>query len=376
MSEEINFVEVDSREILNKLISDFEAALGETFYPGDERRIFIEQEAQVIVALYNSLNDIGRQNLLRYARGEVLDAIGERTDTPRLPAQKAKVTLRFTLSDAQPTAVTIPAGTRATPDGKLYFATIKDLIIASGETYGDVQAESTEAGDRFNGFTPGQINQIVDPVAFVASVANTDTSSGGADIEADDDGINVWSGYRGRIRDSVNKYSTAGPEDAYVYWAKTADANIQDVKVTSPAAGQVKITVLMKDGEPPTQTVLDKVLEVCSNKKVRPLTDLVTTAAPAQETYNIIFTYYISQDNAAQEAQIKEAIEGQNGAVDQYKAWQNSKLGRSINPDYLRQLVLNAGANRIDITEPVHTEVDDEFVASIGEVNITYGGLI
>ena len=134
--------------------------------------------------------------------------------------------------------------------------------------------------------------------------------------------------------------------------------------------------MLMKDGEPPIQTVLDKVLEVCSNKKVRPLTDLVTTAAPAQETYNIIFTYYISQDNAAQEAQIKEAIEGQNGAVDQYKAWQNSKLGRSINPDYLRQLVLNAGANRIDITEPVHTEVDDESVASIGEVNITYGGLI
>ncbi|WP_162991122.1 hypothetical protein [Biomaibacter acetigenes] len=37
---EVNFVEVDAESLKNQLIQDFESALGETFYPGDERRIF------------------------------------------------------------------------------------------------------------------------------------------------------------------------------------------------------------------------------------------------------------------------------------------------------------------------------------------------
>jgi len=142
----INFLEINSQTIYEELIRQFEQALNQTLYPGDERRIFLEQLALVIAGLKASINDTALQNLLRYARGEVLDAIGERTETPRLPAQKATVTLRFTLSAAQPTNVVIPAGTRATPDGKLYFVTTQNLIIPSGDTYGDVRAESTETG--------------------------------------------------------------------------------------------------------------------------------------------------------------------------------------------------------------------------------------
>ena len=41
------------------------------------------------------LNDVGRQTLLRYARGEVLDAIGERQDVKRLEGTPAKTTMRF-----------------------------------------------------------------------------------------------------------------------------------------------------------------------------------------------------------------------------------------------------------------------------------------
>jgi phage-related baseplate assembly protein len=373
---DINFVEVDAQEINKELVNDFETALGETLYPGDERRIFLEQEGQVIVGLKNSINDTGRQNLLRYARGEVLDAMGERLDTPRLQAQKAKVTLRFTLSAAQTFVITIPQGTRATPDGQLYFATTQTLVIQAGQTYGDVLAESTEGGEKYNGFAAGQIKTIVDPIAYVASVQNIDTSSGGSDIEPDDDGVNLWSGYRERIRQAPNKTSTAGHEDGYIYWAKTADVNIQDVAVTSPAAGQIKITVLMKDGQLPTQQVLDAVLAACSDKKRRPLTDQVTAAAPTTVNYDITLTYYISQENAANEINIRNAIEGTNGAIDQYKSWQKGKLGRAINPDYLKQLILNAGAYRVDITAPIYTAVDTDKVASEDTVTITYGGLI
>lgn len=371
----MNFVDVDSQAIYNSLILQFQAALKEVLYDGDERRIFLEQESQLIVALYNAINETGKQNLLRYATGEVLDALGERTDTPRIPAQAATTTLRFTLSSAQAVNVTIPAGTRGTPDGALFFATEKDLTITAGQTYGDVLAVATVTGEAHNGFVAGQINQLVDPVPYVSSVANIDTSSGGADTEPDDDGINVWSGYRERIRQSPSKFSTAGPEDAYIYWAKTADPNIQDVVPTSPAAGQVKITVLMKDGAETTVTVLDKVLAACTAKKVRPLTDLVTAAAPTEIPYDITLTYYINEADAASEAIIRSAIEDAGGAVDQFKTWQGSKLGRSISPDYLRKLMLNAGASRIALTAPADTVIAEDAVATPGAVTITYGGL-
>lgn len=373
---EINFVTADAQTINEQLVKDFEAVLGTVLYPGDERRIFLQQQTQVLVALWNAINDTGRQNLLRYARGAVLDALGERTDTIRLPAQKAKATLRFTLSSAQPNQVIVPAGTRVTPDGALYFATVEHLTIPAGQTAGDVTVEAAAGGTQYNGFAAGQIQTIVDPIPYVASVVNIDESAGGSDEEPDDDGVNIWSGYRGRIRESASKYSSAGPVDAYIYWAKTADVNIQDVAVTSPAAGEVVITVLMKDGELPSQAVLDAVLATCSDKKRRPLTDHVTAAAPTSVEYDITLTYYIDESRAAEEAAIRTAVEGGGGAVEQYQAWQGSKLGRAINPDYLRQLIFNAGANRVDVTDPVYTELEPDEVATIGTVNVTYGGLL
>jgi len=372
---DINFVEVDAGKIEREMINEFENTLQTTLYPGDERRIFLQQETQVIVGLKNSINDAARQNLLRYARGAKLDALGERYDTPRLPAQKATVTLQWTLSSAQPNPVTISKGKRATPDGQLFFANTEDLVIPAGETSGTVLAEATIAGESHNGFAPGQIKTIVDPTPFVASVTNIDTSSGGADEEPDDDGINVWSRYRGRIRLAPTRVSTAGAEDAYIYWAKTASQDIIDVAVLSPDDGEIKIVVLMKGGEIPSQTVLDAVLVACSDKKRRPLTDKVTAAAPSVVNYDLIVTYYISQDNSAREAEIRAAIENPGGVVDQYVLWQKSKLGRAINPDEFRKLALNAGSSRLVIINPAYTELAEDEVAVADTVTITYGGL-
>lgn len=117
---EVNFIEVDAATIENNLINDFEGATGETFYPGDERRIFLLQEGQVIVALKNDINYSAKQNLLRYAKGEVLDALGDRVNTPRLAAKKATVSCRITLSTAQTSAISIEKGKRITPDGVLF----------------------------------------------------------------------------------------------------------------------------------------------------------------------------------------------------------------------------------------------------------------
>jgi phage-related baseplate assembly protein len=366
---DINFVEVDSQQLQTDLIKTFEETLGETFWPGDERRLFLLNFLPILVALKNSVNDTGRQNLLRYARGSILDAMGEFYSTPRLPAQKASVTLRFTLSAAQGSNVIIPKGTRATPDGQIFFVTTQNLIITAGNTQGTVVAESSESGQKHNDYTAGQIKLLVDPIPFVASAVNTDSSSGGSDIESDDD-------YRERIRQAPESFSVAGPEGAYIYWAKTADNNIVDVSVSSPSPGVVKVVPLMEGGEIPAQTILDKVLAEVSPKTRRPLTDNVQVAAPEQVSYNISLTYYISELNQSKANEIRNAIEVSDGAVQRYIQWQCEKLGRAINPDELRYRILSAGANRITLVSPsIYDAIDADQVASIGTVSITYGGI-
>lgn len=365
MTEDIKFVEVDPKAIENQLISEYENAIGETLYPGDERRIFLMQLVPIITGLKNDINDTAKQNFLKYARGQILDELGG-TVAARLKAQRARVTMEFKLSAPQLAPITISKGTRVTPDGTLYFETIEDLIILNGGESGRVIAEALEEGEKYNKFAPGQIKNIVDPIPYVASAANIDESSGGADIEDDEH-------YRDRIRQMQESYSTAGPEGAYIYWAKTADANIADVAVTSPSPGVIKIIVLMEEGKLPLQAVLESVYAAASAKNHRPLTDKVEVAAPNEISYNIELTYYISHERSSMENIIRASIEK---SVEEYKLWQCERLGRAINPDYLRQLMLEQGAFRIDITSPVYTEISKDSVAKPSAVKITYGGLI
>jgi phage-related baseplate assembly protein len=364
---DINFVNVDAQQITSELINDFENYTGEVLYAGDARRIFLQSFGYVFVNLINSINTTGRSNLLRYSFNDTLDALGELYGTPRLTAQKAATVIRFNLSEAQPDNITIPAGTRITPDGNLFFATDTVLIIPAGSTYADVTAIATISGENYNGFTPGQINKLVDGNAYVGSVANTTTSTGGTDIEADD-------AYRERLRASPYSFSTAGPLQAYEYWARNASPDVGDVSVTSPDAGNITIYVLKKDGVIPVtgDAVLDSVNSACNDKSRRPLTDNVTVLPASAKNTTISVEYYISPDNSVNATMIEAAV---TNAVNDYKAWQTTKIGRTINPDELRKLMLNAGASRVDIITPERAAVLINEVAQITTPTITYKGL-
>lgn len=365
----IQFVETDALKIAEEAIGRYEAYADETLYPGDEKYLFLLTIVQILAAARNDINDTGRQNLLRYARGPVLDALGAFYDCPRLQAEKAAAALRFTLSDIHSFNVTIPAATRATPDGQLYFATDVARIITAGQSYADIPATALETGTKYNGFGAGQVKVLVDPIPYVASVTNTGLTGGGTEAEADDD-------YRERIRLAAKARSNAGPSGAYEYLALSADSGIGSVKVTSPSAGVVMLTLLMKDGSLPDQVVIDKVLAACSHKTVRPLTDNVQAQGPETVSYDIALTYYIGRDREAEETAIREAVEAVGGVVDQYETWQHGGIGRGINPDELRGRMLQAGVCRIDLSAPAYTAVSDTQVAVRGDRSIVYGGLI
>ena len=352
----LNFVDYNSESVISELVAQFEKALGETLQPSDERRMFLNQLAQVIIALNANINNSGNQVLLRYSRGDSLDAIGELFGVERLSAESAKCDLKFTLSAAQENAVVIPKGTRATPDGSIYFATDNALTIPAGATEGEVSATATVAGTANNGYTIGQIKYIVDNVPFLSSVSNTTTSTGGTD-EEDDDSL------RERIRLAPESFSTAGCVDGYIYWAKSAHVNVGDVSVVSPSEGCVDIYILKADGTIPAgEPWLNDVQLAVSARDKRPLTDFVTVKTPTASNYPISFEYYVSEDDELNVADIKEKV---REAVHKYAKWQSEKIGRDINPDKLRSLVLNAGASRVILTSPNFTPLDNTEVAKL-----------
>lgn len=364
----LKFIENNSEGIVKNLVSTFETALGEKYQKSDERSLFLHQLAQVVVLINSSINDVGNQVLLKYARGQALDDIGDLMGVYRLPATSATCKLKFTLSAAQSTRVTIPKGTRATPDGKVYFATTSDLVIKADTLSGEVEAKATTAGSSCNDYAVGSIRYIVDNVQYLSAVENVDKSKGGTDEESDDS-------LRERIRLVPESYSTAGCEEGYEYWAKSASANVGDVIVYSPVndttlteeqrkagAGRVYIYVMNADGSIPTadSDIIKQVAEAVTARDRRPLTDFVTVLPPDTEDYSIAFSYYISEENASDKDKIEKAVEN---AVNEYIKWQSEKIGRDINPDKLRNLVYNAGASRIEITEPTFKTLNKTKIA-------------
>ena len=69
-------------------------------------------------------------------------------------------------------------------------------------------------------------------------------------------------------------------------------------------------------------------------------------------------------------------------AVEEFKTWERSKLGRDINPSVLIAKVIAAGAKRVEVTSPVFTHVKngseadgfDVELARCASVEIKVGG--
>lgn len=306
----------------------------------------------------------GKQDLLKYSYGEFLDNLAALKGIAREPAKPAVVTMRFSLAAIRPDTVAIPQGTRVS-NGDLYFETDEYTEIPSGDTYVDVTATCQTDGEDGNGLLPGEINVLVDPIAYVASVANTESTVGGTDIEDDDT-------LASRVYIAPSKYSVAGPEEAYRYWITEFNSSISDVYLSSPEAGQVLIEFILEGGELPNEAMVRSLADYLANENIRPLTDEVIVQVPATATFNVNVQYWINRSDINKAATIQAAVEQ---AVTDYVSWQQSKIGRDINPDKLISLMEQAGAKRVAVTEPVFSVMPDATIGRIGTKTVSYGGI-
>ena len=358
---DFNPIETNAAKIYDDIIGNLMECCGEALYPGDERRIFAEGLVQVFVSLFPMFNDRAQQYVFSNARGTVLDGIGDMLRVTRLAPAPASATFRFTTAAALPQNIVIPAGTRITADGTVYFATVEAAVIHSGATSVQVEASCTEGGAAHNGYAFNTITTLVDLIPYIAGVTNITATTGGDDGEPyTEDGDNR---YRERIRLSPASMSP-GTEAGYTYYAKSADPDIVDVRVDCPSdqPNTVNIYALMSGGALPDSDTLQKIMDTIEAGNVRIMTDHVQAFAPGVLDYSINIRYSCPADR---QAEVIQAVEGEGGAIAQYVAWQSAKMGRAIMPDKLQHLLYQAGATMVTVNSPYFGNVPKNMVARL-----------
>jgi len=140
------FVSTDTEAVESLLISIYEKIAGVSVKPASPEKLFIQFVAAVVIQERGLNNYTGNQNIPSRAEGENLDALAELFYVTQRPAAQAAVcTERFHISEAQTTAILIPAGTRVTDaSGTLTWETVADAYVSIGETYADVLAEDKD----------------------------------------------------------------------------------------------------------------------------------------------------------------------------------------------------------------------------------------
>jgi phage-related baseplate assembly protein len=355
---DIDFADKDPADIVQEVILDYQAAflaltgIAKTLGPGDPVRLHLLVVCHWLSHQRVLIDFTGKQNLLKYAKGDYLDNLaalyGNRT--LRLQAAPALTTLRFTLAAQLAFDAVIPKGTLCQAPNSVVFQTLSDGVIPSSTDTVDVPAEALVAGVVGNGFAPGQIASIINwNQPYGVFVTNTIVSAGGSDEETDDQ-------FRYRVWLAIESFSTCGPRDAYEFWALSAHPDIIQVVVYSAPdiAGEVHLYPLLRNGsnppyDLPTQPILDAVLAICSADTHRPVTDYVFTHAPTVFIYTLNMDYYVEQDNEVLLDTIRANVE--QAAAD-WILWQRSYVSRDLNVDELAKRCLQAGAKRIVVNLP------------------------
>lgn len=339
--DDVNFTETDPAVIESELLNDYQQTTKKVLYPGDPVRLFLSTLAYRVSQERVIYNNAARQTLLRYAQGTKLDHIGAMFGAYRLQSEYAKTTLQFSIQAPLSFNIVIPAGTRATTkDGSAIFATDEEIIILAGRLSVTVTATCLTAGEAFNHILVGEVNTMIDPIAYVNELTNTKETSGGSDIENDDD-------FRQRIALAPESFSSAGPELAYKYHALSAHKNISSVSIEgTPTGGIINVFVLLKNGIIPdvNSVEITAVKNALNAEKIRPINDTVDVYPATGIVSDYSLTWYLTKSTSSLQSAIAKKI---TEAVVQYETWQTSTLGRDINPDELIALCKAAGAKRI-----------------------------
>ncbi|HYH17491.1 MAG TPA: baseplate J/gp47 family protein [Azospirillum sp.] len=332
-----HFIDTDPTDLAAAMVESFQSISGRSLLPAQPERLFLDWLAYQFALQRMAVQEAGEQTLLAYARGQNLDHLGALLGVERLPARAAQAVFEVRMAEPAETERTVGPLSVRTPDRAWAFT--GTATVPAGAAKAEAVLVATAAGAGANGFLPGQITALDAPVEGVAAASNVGVSHGGADIE-DDERL------RRRIQEAPEKFSTAGPANAYRWHALTAHASILDVAVTSPRPGAVMVHVLTDAGMP-SDAVLSLVRAALTATSTRPLSDTVTAAPPVAVPYALDATVWLRADVDVQT--VRARVEAAAAA---WTAERARGLGRDLISSQAVVALSVAGVHRVEVAAP------------------------
>lgn len=261
-------IKEDDFEILfEQNIEEAKKILGENWQPMESDPYTQNIRLLTLRQMHNQagLNHTIKQMLVTLAKSVDLDYLGLGRGILRDNGEYPYADFQFNLYAPLDYNVTIPKGTilnDVTDSVQAY--TSNDAVILAGALNVIVKVELK----LFSFSSDLKTENIVTSLPFAPTVKQLKSFSNGAELEDDER-------YRMRIILS-RKFSTAGSEDAYRYFALSADARISDVFISDEALLEVHIYLASDVGV--DDLMVERVYNICSAKSVRPLSDKVVVA--------------------------------------------------------------------------------------------------
>ncbi|MBO9465488.1 baseplate J/gp47 family protein [Tropicibacter sp. R15_0] len=353
-----NFGQRDPVAIKAQLIAKFEAISGRKMYPSQTESFVIDLMTYALANVGEAIQTGLLQNLAIFAEGEHLDRIGANVDTYRLLAQFARSEVMFSLAEAHHQAVIVPKGTRISAGPELVFRTDAELVIPAGEVAAPVAVTAVGAGVAFNDLQIGQVDDLLDPIAYVESVSNTQITAGGSERERD-------GAFRARVLNAFELVTRGGSQQAYRVLVKAVHPDIVDVEVTRPQPGHIHIYPLMNSGAAP-QAIADAILAYLDPETMIPMGDYVTIHEAVSQVFDVNMTIRVAPGYLASvEAEKEQRLRAK------FDEW-GQVLGSQVSPSALIEAArAMAGVVGVDGPDFEFTDLPSTHFAVIGNFNVS-----
>lgn len=164
--------------------------------------------------------------------------------------------------------------------------------------------------------------------------------------------------------------SIAGPRDAYVFHAMSADGRVADARVGSPSPAIVEVSILSRIGDGvASEDLLEVVRKALSDEDVRPLGDRVIVRSAGLIGYRIEAVLYLYPG-----PEIELILAEARSSLDRYINTQR-RLGRDIRRSAIHAALHVSRVQRVELVHPVEDVVVlDHQAANCTGFSVAFGG--
>lgn len=164
--------------------------------------------------------------------------------------------------------------------------------------------------------------------------------------------------------------SIAGPRDAYVFHALSADGRVADARASSPSPATVLVSILSRLGDGKASAdLLEKVRVALSDEDVRPLGDRVIVQSAGLIDYRIEAVLYLYPG-----PEIELILAEARSSLSRYINTQR-RLGRDIRRSAIHAALHVSRVQRVELIHPVKDVVVlDHQAANCTGFSVVFGG--